>query len=45
VQKFRLLAARALPPPAVERLAAAVDAFPQATSAMPLLAAAVDGVS
>jgi len=39
--KFRALAARALAPRAVARLAAAVDAFPEAPRVEPLLAATV----
>jgi 2-methylcitrate dehydratase PrpD len=42
--KFRVLAARALPPAAVDRLASAIDAFPRAASAAPLLAAAATTV-
>ena len=42
--KFRTLAARALPEAAVARLAAAVDAFGEAPSVAPLLAAAVPPV-
>jgi 2-methylcitrate dehydratase PrpD len=43
--KFAALAGRALAADAVARLGAAVDAFPGASSARPLLAAAVAGVT
>ena len=39
--KFRKLAGRVLPPGAVERLAAAIDTFPDAERATAVLAAAV----
>jgi 2-methylcitrate dehydratase PrpD len=42
--KFRALAGRVLPPPALGRLAAAVDAFPAAPDPAALLAATVPGV-
>ena len=42
--KFRVLAARALPAAAIDRLASAVEAFPRAGSARMLLAATVPTV-